>query len=371
MGVPLVAGDEVFGLFSIDRARAGRVRAARRGVHRGPGPLRGDRDPQRAAVRAPASARSSAHRAQVTRVPEAARGHPDRHRHRARPVVPPSSRATRTWPACSARRPAATSRSPRRAGTLPRGVGLYHHGRAHPARGPADAARGARRARRWWTWRWTSSATGSPWPPSSATRARCCDDDGTPRGAIGVSPGHHRAQAGGGAGAQPRLPRLAHRPAQPAAVPRPPVAWPSPQAHRHRRGVAVLFLDLDRFKVINDSLGHSVGDRLLQEVAERLRACVREGDSVARLGGDEFTVLLQDVGHAGGRGASIAEKVLDALRAPVRARRPRAVRDRQHRHQPVPGGRPRRGDADQERRHRHVPGQGAGPRRLTSSTRPR
>jgi diguanylate cyclase (GGDEF)-like protein len=87
------------------------------------------------------------------------------------------------------------------------------------------------------------------------------------------------------------------------------------EAHRYDRRLAVAFLDLDRFKQINDTLGHEAGDQLLQDVAKRLKLCVRESDTVARLGGDEFVVLLpelSDVKHA----AVIAEKILLAIAKP-------------------------------------------------------
>lgn len=66
-------------------------------------------------------------------------------------------------------------------------------------------------------------------------------------------------------------------------------------AHRNKKTVAILFIDLDNFKKINDSLGHAVGDIILTETAKRLKLCVREADTVARLGGDEFTIIINDI----------------------------------------------------------------------------
>ena len=84
---------------------------------------------------------------------------------------------------------------------------------------------------------------------------------------------------------------------------------------RPESGAAVLFLDLDRFKVVNDSLGHQAGDLLLQSVALRLDAALRPGDTVARMGGDEFTVLLEDVTDAR-EATAVAERVLTTLADP-------------------------------------------------------
>ena len=79
---------------------------------------------------------------------------------------------------------------------------------------------------------------------------------------------------------------------------------------------AVLFLDLDRFKVVNDSLGHLKGDQLLVAIAHRLRLCVRPDDTVARLGGDEFTILLEDLNHPADA-TRVASRILEALNDPV------------------------------------------------------
>ncbi|GMR05436.1 MAG: hypothetical protein BMS9Abin25_0011 [Gammaproteobacteria bacterium] len=87
------------------------------------------------------------------------------------------------------------------------------------------------------------------------------------------------------------------------------------RARWHEYAVAVLFLDLDRFKIINDSLGHNVGDQALQALSERLNGCVHEGDTVARLGGDEFAIVLEDIDSADDV-APFARKILDVLSQP-------------------------------------------------------
>ncbi len=86
--------------------------------------------------------------------------------------------------------------------------------------------------------------------------------------------------------------------------------------HRDQTRLAIMFLDLDQFKRINDTLGHDAGDALLQTVAERLKACVREKDTVARLGGDEFVILLTDV-HEAGVVSRVADNVIARIKEPV------------------------------------------------------
>jgi diguanylate cyclase (GGDEF)-like protein/PAS domain S-box-containing protein len=88
---------------------------------------------------------------------------------------------------------------------------------------------------------------------------------------------------------------------------------------RHKGHCALLMIDIDNFKVLNDTLGHGVGDQLLVEVATRLQACVRQGDTAARMGGDEFVVILEDLdsrGMAASQAETVAEKILRLLRQP-------------------------------------------------------
>lgn len=87
-------------------------------------------------------------------------------------------------------------------------------------------------------------------------------------------------------------------------------------ARRHKSMMALLFLDLDRFKVINDSLGHAIGDQLLRVISRRLKNCVREEDTIARLGGDEFMILLPRITSSSDAGR-VGRKITEALDEPV------------------------------------------------------
>jgi diguanylate cyclase len=87
------------------------------------------------------------------------------------------------------------------------------------------------------------------------------------------------------------------------------------QGARRGRPVALLFLDLDSFKRVNDTLGHAAGDELLQQVAGRLTACIRAGDTACRYGGDEFVIMLPEIDGADSA-ATVAEKIRNRLAAP-------------------------------------------------------
>ncbi|MFB2921133.1 EAL domain-containing protein [Aerosakkonema funiforme] len=85
------------------------------------------------------------------------------------------------------------------------------------------------------------------------------------------------------------------------------------RAYKHRHFMAVMFLDLDRFKTINDTLGHAVGDRLLQSATQRLKSCLRVDDTIARWGGDEFTILLPEINGIEDA-TKIAQRIIDVLK---------------------------------------------------------
>ncbi|SHE73515.1 EAL and GGDEF domain-containing protein [Desulforamulus putei] len=87
------------------------------------------------------------------------------------------------------------------------------------------------------------------------------------------------------------------------------------QAGRNRKMLAVMFLDLDYFKLVNDTLGHDIGDRLLKGIANRLTRLLRKGDTIARIGGDEFAILLNDITRHEGA-STVAQKIIDTLKEP-------------------------------------------------------
>ena len=86
-------------------------------------------------------------------------------------------------------------------------------------------------------------------------------------------------------------------------------------ARTYEQKIAILFIDLDRFKNINDTLGHQIGDQFLQNVAERLQKCLRNVDTIARWGGDEFTILITNI-ETNAEVARVAQRVLDSLKTP-------------------------------------------------------
>src|SRR5438045_1450154 len=88
------------------------------------------------------------------------------------------------------------------------------------------------------------------------------------------------------------------------------------RARRSGRSLAVMFIDLDHFKTVNDTFGHTAGDELLLEMSQRLRECIREDDTVARIGGDEFTIILSELRHPEDA-AQVAQKILDMVQLPM------------------------------------------------------
>ena len=202
---------------------------------------------------------------------------------------------------------------------------------------------------------------------------RCCATPTASVGRPGVGGrGHHRPPARRARARAAGLPRPADRAARTGSCSSEHLDVALARAQRAGRGVAVLYVDLDDFKLVNDSFGHNAGDELLCEVATRLQDATRAADVVARQGGDEFLILIADVDVGDERRvvdiADVARRVAEQVRAALQ--RPLMLADTEIYtsaslgHQPLPGRRPRRREPAQARRHRDVQGQGVGPRRL-------
>jgi len=125
------------------------------------------------------------------------------------------------------------------------------------------------------------------------------------------------------------------------------------RAQRSNKGMTVMFIDLDGFKKVNDTLGHDIGDLLLQEVALRLQKCIRLSDSVGRLGGDEFAMVLEDTQERADS-IRIGERILAALAYAVCARWTPRHRGGEHRYRRLPQRRYGPAHAAQKRRRGHV-----------------
>ena len=133
------------------------------------------------------------------------------------------------------------------------------------------------------------------------------------------------------------------------------------RCRRDRSLLAVVLVDLDKFKEVNDAFGHRVGDDVLKQVGERMRAALRESDTVARIGGDEFALVLSDLPDAEAA-ALIADKISSQLDRPFGLAAARLATARQPRDRAVPDRRPEPGGAPAECRSGDVPGQGRGRR---------
>ena len=129
----------------------------------------------------------------------------------------------------------------------------------------------------------------------------------------------------------PGAARFAHRPAEPRAAERPSHAGPRPPRPAARHRSALLVLDLDGFKAVNDRHGHEAGDTLLVGVAKRISSVLRTGDTAARFGGDEFVVLCEDV-DSDHEVVAVAQRIAESLAEPFPVDGRRAVRPREHRH---------------------------------------